>query len=72
MNLKKLRQIIIAVIGFTVLTIGIIMIVFPGPAFIIIPIGLSILATEFVWAKKNLEKIKNKMKAAKDRFSENK
>ncbi len=72
MNLKQLRRIIIAVIGFTVLTIGIITIVFPGPAFIIIPIGLSILATEFIWAKKILEKIKKKMKAAKDRFSDKK
>ena len=34
------------------------MIVFPGPAFLVIPVGLSILATEFVWAKKLLEKVK--------------
>lgn len=58
MTLKKIKKIIVAVIGFTVLAFGILLIVFPGPAFIVIPIGLSILATEFVWAKKLLEKFK--------------
>lgn len=58
MTLKKLKKIIVAVIGFTVLAFGILLIVFPGPAFIVIPIGLSILATEFVWAKKLLEQVK--------------
>jgi hypothetical protein len=46
-----LRKLIIAVIGGTVLLIGIALIVLPGPAFIVIPIGLAILATEFAWAR---------------------
>jgi tellurite resistance protein TerC len=58
MTLKKIKKIIVAVIGFTVLAFGILLIVFPSPAFIVIPIGLSILATEFVWAKKLLEQFK--------------
>jgi len=58
MTLKRIKRIIVAVIGFTVLAFGILLIVFPGPAFIVIPVGLSILATEFVWAKKLLEKVK--------------
>jgi tellurite resistance protein TerC len=45
-----LRKLIIAVIGGTVLLIGVAMIVLPGPAFIVIPVGLAILATEFAWA----------------------
>jgi uncharacterized protein (TIGR02611 family) len=49
-------------IGFTVLAVGIAMIVLPGPAILVIPLGLSILATEFVWAKKFLEKVKSKLK----------
>jgi uncharacterized protein (TIGR02611 family) len=55
-NLKWLRKAIVAVVGFTVLLIGIAMIVLPGPAFIVIPLGLAILATEFVWAKRLLKK----------------
>jgi len=53
---------IVAVIGFSVLAIGIAMIVLPGPAFIVIPLGLVILGTEFVWAKRVLQKIKDKLR----------
>jgi len=54
------RRIAIGVAGGTVLLIGIAMIVLPGPAFIVIPAGLGILATEFAWAKRWLRKIKEK------------
>jgi hypothetical protein len=47
-----LRKLIIAIIGGTVLVIGVALIVLPGPAFIVIPIGLAILATEFAWARR--------------------
>ncbi|HEY2138901.1 MAG TPA: PGPGW domain-containing protein, partial [Chthoniobacterales bacterium] len=47
-----LRKFLIAIIGGTVLLIGIGMIVLPGPAFIVIPAGLAILATEFAWARR--------------------
>jgi tellurite resistance protein TerC len=46
---------VIFVIGTTVLLIGVVMIVAPGPAMIVIPLGLAILATEFVWARRWLE-----------------
>ena len=41
-----------AVVGGTVLAFGIALIVLPGPAFIVIPAGLAILALEFAWAKR--------------------
>ena len=50
------KRIVVAVVGGTVTLIGIALLVLPGPAFIVIPIGLSILATEFVWAKGFLTK----------------
>ena len=46
------------IIGFTVLGIGIIMIVTPGPAVVMIPAGLAILATEYAWARRYLKKFK--------------
>lgn len=46
------RKVIVGVIGTTLLLIGLALIVLPGPAFIVIPIGLSVLATEFVWARR--------------------
>lgn len=57
-NIKIVRRIIVAVIGTTVLLIGIVLIVLPGPAFIVIPVGLGILATEFAWARRWLKKVK--------------
>jgi len=62
LGLRQVRRIVVAVIGFTVLAIGLAMIVLPGPAFIVIPVGLAILATEFVWARRLLRKVKNKIK----------
>jgi uncharacterized protein (TIGR02611 family) len=56
--MKNVRRIIIAVAGGTVLAIGIALIVLPGPAFLVIPAGLAILACEFVWARRALEKVR--------------
>ena len=66
-NLKFLRRIVVAIIGFTVLLVGVAMIVLPGPAFIVIPLGLAILATEFVWAHKLLEKAKSYFEKQRER-----
>ncbi|MCB9367239.1 MAG: PGPGW domain-containing protein [Calditrichaeota bacterium] len=46
-------------IGFTVLLIGVLLIVLPGPAVVVIPVGLGILATEYAWARKYLKKFKD-------------
>ena len=46
-----IRKGFVLLIGLTVLLAGIVMIVTPGPAIVVIPLGLAILATEFIWAK---------------------
>ena len=58
---KQVKRLVIGLIGFTVLVIGVAMIVLPGPAFIVIPIGLGILATEFIWAKSLLRTVKQRI-----------
>lgn len=50
------RRIAIGIAGGAVLLAGCAMIVLPGPAFIVIPLGLGILATEFDWARRWLHK----------------
>ena len=55
-SLRLAKRIIVAVIGGTITLVGIALIVLPGPAFVVIPIGLSILATEFIWARRWLRK----------------
>jgi len=53
------RQVVIAVIGGTILVGGIIMLVTPGPGVAAILLGLAILAVEFAWAKLWLDKVRH-------------
>jgi tellurite resistance protein TerC len=54
------RRIAVAIVGGTVLAIGVALIVLPGPAFVVIPIGLAILSAEFAWARHWLRKVKQR------------
>lgn len=56
--LKHARRLAVLVIGSTVLLVGMALLVLPGPAFVVIPIGLAILSTEFVWAARLLKRVK--------------
>lgn len=51
-----------AIVGFTLLIVGVAMLVLPGPAIVVIPVALAILATEFLWARRLVEKLKGRMK----------
>ncbi len=55
---KMARRIVVFVVGFTVLIVGVVMIVTPGPAFVVIPVGLAILSIEFAWAKMWLSRVR--------------
>lgn len=48
-------RVLYILVGFTLLLGGIGMLVLPGPAFVVIPIGLAILSLEFVWAEALLD-----------------
>jgi tellurite resistance protein TerC len=58
--LRHARRLIVLVVGITVVAIGAAMIVLPGPAVVVIPVGLAILATEFVWARHLLDNLKDR------------
>ena len=64
-----LHKLIVAVIGVTILLIGIAMVVLPGPAFIVIPVGLGILATEFAWARRAVRRARVMIAKARGRES---
>ena len=55
---KLAKRIVITVIGVTILGVGIVMIVTPGPALILIPVGLAILGLEFAWARLWLKRLR--------------
>ena len=64
-----LRKLIVAVIGITILVIGVAMVVLPGPAIIVIPIGLGVLATEFAWARRAVRRARVMIAKARGRES---
>lgn len=55
---KAARRIVVGVVGATVLLIGVVMIVTPGPALVVIPVGLAILSIEFTWARAWLRRLR--------------
>ncbi len=60
-TVRQAKRLVIGTIGLTVVLIGAAMIVLPGPAVLVIPAGLGILATEFVWARRLLNAVKCKL-----------
>jgi uncharacterized protein (TIGR02611 family) len=57
----------VAVAGFVLLAAGLIMMVTPGPGLVAIVAGLAVLATEFAWAERALDRAKRQAKSAADR-----
>jgi tellurite resistance protein TerC len=55
---RNVRKAVVAVVGLTILSIGVAMIVLPGPAILVIPLGLGVLALEFAWAERVLRRVK--------------
>ena len=66
--LRQAKRVIVLVVGGSVLVTGVAMIVLPGPAFVVIPAGLAILATEFVWARRLLERVNARVKQGVDKW----
>ncbi|MFN9375219.1 MAG: PGPGW domain-containing protein [Planctomycetaceae bacterium] len=56
-----LRKGVIFVLGLSVVVVGVVMLVTPGPAFVVIPAGLAILATEFYWARRLLQDVRRRI-----------
>lgn len=55
---RQARRIVVTVLGTTLLLLGVAMLVLPGPAMLMIPLGLAVLALEFTWARLWLRRIK--------------
>jgi uncharacterized protein (TIGR02611 family) len=57
-TVEQVRRVFRVVGGFTLLLAGVVMIVTPGPGWIVIFLGLGLLAAEFVWARRLMDRIK--------------
>lgn len=55
-----MKKVLIGLLGGTVLLIGLVLVFLPGPAILVIPLGLGILATEFAWARHYKDKMEAK------------
>jgi len=56
--MQRTKRLLRVVLGFTLLVIGAAMLVLPGPGWLTIGFGLVILAGEFIWAQRLLNRIK--------------
>lgn len=64
------RKIIVCVLGILFIVAGIIMMVTPGPALVLIPLGLLLLASEFKWAEEFAQKILNWINEARHKWKQ--
>jgi uncharacterized protein (TIGR02611 family) len=55
-------RIAVAVVGTAVVLLGLFLVPFPGPGWLVVFIGLGILATEFAWAERLLDFAKAKVR----------
>lgn len=55
---KAARRVAVGLIGGTVLLVGLALLVLPGPAVLVIPAGLAVLALEFAWARRWLDRVR--------------
>ena len=60
----RAKKAVVLVTGGAVLLAGVAMIVLPGPAVVVIPLGLGILATEFLWARRLLVRMHEQLRRA--------
>lgn len=66
----RVYRVFFAVAGGLVLLAGLIMLVTPGPAFVLIPIGLAMLAMEFAWAERLLDRSLEQAQVARERAAQ--
>lgn len=64
-TVRQARRLVLFVVGTTVVLIGVVMIITPGPAVVVIPAGLAILAIEFAWARRLLRRARVEIRLAR-------
>jgi uncharacterized protein (TIGR02611 family) len=65
-SLQQTKRFLKILFGFTLLVLGIVMIVTPGPGWLVIALALGVLAAEFVWARRLLDGMKEQSDRLKD------
>jgi uncharacterized protein (TIGR02611 family) len=56
-------RVVVAIVGLSVVTVGLALVPLPGPGWIVVLVGLAILASEFVWAQRLLDLVRDRLQA---------
>jgi uncharacterized protein (TIGR02611 family) len=56
--MQRTKRLLRIAFGFTLLAIGTAMLLLPGPGWLTIGLGLAVLAAEFIWARRLLNRLK--------------
>jgi uncharacterized protein (TIGR02611 family) len=65
-TIEQVRRFFKILAGFTLLLVGVLMIFTPGPGWLVIFLGLTLLGAEFVWAKRLTDRMKHEGNRLKD------
>jgi uncharacterized protein (TIGR02611 family) len=65
-SLQQTKRFLKILFGFTLLVLGVVMLITPGPGWLVIALGLGVLAAEFVWARRLLDRLKEQGERLKD------
>jgi uncharacterized protein (TIGR02611 family) len=65
-TVEQVRRAFRVVAGFTLLLVGVVMLVTPGPGWLVIFLGLSLLAAEFIWARRLMDRMKREGERVRD------
>ena len=65
-SIEQVRRFFKILAGFTLLGLGFVMFFTPGPGWLVIFLGLTLLAAEFVWARRLMDRMKQESTRLKD------
>jgi uncharacterized protein (TIGR02611 family) len=68
---RSTKRIIVSIVGFTLIALGLVLLVIPGPGLLVLAAGLAVLATEYAWARKLLDSAKRRAAALRARARRN-
>ena len=64
---RNTKRVVVTIVGFTLVALGLVLLVVPGPGILVLAAGLAVLATEYAWAKRMLDSAKRRGAALRDR-----
>jgi uncharacterized protein (TIGR02611 family) len=65
-TVEQVRRAFRIIAGFTLLLVGVVMLVTPGPGWLVIFLGLGLLAAEFVWARRLMDRMKRESERVRE------